>query len=112
MIREDILKKFPDLFGTKQVNGREVNVEQTITTLTRELGPEIAVALNARRELLASPAPVTKKYAWPKWDEAFEDPASRQPWTFRQIVQGMIDNFLGRDSKLRWRLNDEVPIPK
>ena len=37
MIREDILQKFPDLFGTKQVNSREVNVEQTITTLTREL---------------------------------------------------------------------------
>jgi len=112
MIREDILQKFPDLFRTKQVNGREVNVEQTITTLTRELGPEIATALNARRELLASPAPVTKKYAWPKWDEAFEDPVSGQPWTFRQIVQGMIDNFLGRETKLRWRLNDEVPIPK
>ncbi|HYA03798.1 MAG TPA: malate synthase, partial [Syntrophobacteria bacterium] len=29
-----------------------------------------------------------------------------------QIVQGMIDNFLGRESKLRWRMNDEVPIPK
>ena len=38
MIREDILQKFPDLFGTKQVNGREVNVEKTITTLTREVG--------------------------------------------------------------------------
>ncbi|MFI5108743.1 MAG: malate synthase [Terriglobales bacterium] len=112
MIREDILQKFPDLFGTKQVNGREVNVEQTITTLTRELGPEIAAALNTRRALLESLAPVRKKYAWPKWDEAFEDPVSGQPWTFRQIVQGMIDNFLGRDSKWRWRLNDEVPIPK
>ena len=30
MIREDILQKFPELFGTKRVNGREVNVEQTI----------------------------------------------------------------------------------
>jgi malate synthase len=112
MIREDILQKFPGLFGTKQVNDREVNIEQTIATLTRELGPEIAAALNARRTLLESPAPVRKKYAWPKWDEAFEDPVSGQPWTFRQIVQGMIDNFLGRDSKWRWRLNDEVPIPK
>jgi hypothetical protein len=27
MIREDILRKFPELFGTKRVNGREVNVE-------------------------------------------------------------------------------------
>jgi malate synthase len=112
MIREDILQGFPELFGTKRVNSREVNVEQTIAALTRELGPEIATALNARRALLESPAPVTKKYAWPNWDEKFEDPVSGQPWTFRQIVQGMIDNFLGRDSKWRWRLNDEVPIPK
>ena len=32
-------------------------------------------------------------------------------WTYRQIVQGMIDNFLGVESQWRWRLNDEVPIP-
>ena len=39
MIREDIRQKFPDLFGKKQVNGREVEVEETIATLTRELRP-------------------------------------------------------------------------
>jgi malate synthase len=112
MIREDILRKFPDLFATKSVNGREVNVEQTIATLTRALRPEIAAALNARRTLLQSPAPVSQKYAWPSWDETFEDPVSGQRWTYRQIVQGLIDNFLGRDSKWRWRLNDEAPIPE
>ena len=36
---------------------------------------------------------------------------SGKPWTFRHIVQGLIDNFLGRESEWRWRLNDEVPIP-
>src|ERR1700676_333190 len=112
MIHEDILQNFPDLFGTKKVNGREVNVEQTIATLTRELSPEIAAALTARRALLQSPAPVGKKYAWPKWDDTFEDSGTRQVWTFRQIVQGLIDNALGRDSQWRWRLNDEVPIPE
>ena len=112
MIRADILQKFPDLFGTKRVNGREVDVEQTIATLTRELDPEIAAALSARRALLQSPAPVSQKYAWPKWDDTFEDPVSGQPWTYRQIVQGLIDNFLGRDTKWRWRLNDEAPIPE
>src|SRR5713101_8226785 len=112
MIREDILQKFSDLFGTKKVNDREVNVELTIATLTRELGPEIAAALTARRVLLQSPAPVRKKYAWPKWNDTFEDPLTGKFWTFRQIVQGLIDNFLGRDSEWRWRLNDEVPIPK
>jgi malate synthase len=112
MIRADILQKFPDLFGTKRVNGREVDVEQTIATLTRELGPEIAAALSARRALLQSPAAVSQKYAWPKWDDTFEDPVSGKPWTYRQIVQGLIDNFLGRDTKWRWRLNDEAPIPE
>ncbi len=112
MIREDILQKFPGLFGTKPVNGREINVEQTIDTLTRELRPDIAAALTARRMLLQTEAPVTKKYAWPSWDETFADPVTGKSWTFRQIVQGMIDNFLGRDSQWRWRLNDEVPVPK
>jgi malate synthase len=111
MVRADILQKFPDLFGKKKVNGRDVDVEDAIATLTRELRPAIAAALKARRELLASPAPVREKYAWPSWDERFEDPLGGKPWTWRQIVQGMIDNLLGKETPLRWRLNDEVPIP-
>jgi malate synthase len=111
VIREDILQQFPDLFGNKNVNNRAVNVEETIASLTRELRPAIAEALSARRKLLASRDPVRKKYAWPNWEEAFDDPITGRPWTFRQIVQGMIDNFLGRESELRWRLNDEVPVP-
>jgi malate synthase len=111
-IRDDVLRTFPDLFGKKRVNGREVDVERTIEELTRELRPEIAAVLKARRALLESPAPVREKYAWPSWDERFEDPVSGERWTWRQIVQGMIDNFLGRDTPWRWRLNDEVPIPE
>src|SRR5215472_6895877 len=112
MVRNDILQKFPDLFGAKKVNGHDVNVEEAITTLTRELRPAIAAALTARRQILESPAPVHEKYGWPKWDEKFEDPVSGKPWSFRQIVQGLIDNFLGHESQWRWRLNDEVPVPK
>lgn len=111
MIREDILQQFSDLFGIKKVNGREVNVEETIATLTRELRPAIADALNARRAQLESSEPVRTKYAWPQWDESFDDPITGRPWTFRQIVQGTIDNFLDRESEWSWRLNDEVPIP-
>jgi malate synthase len=112
VIREDILRKFPDIFGTKKVNGREVNVEQTIAQLTQELGPHFHAALAARRAQLQSPAPVREKYGWPKWEDRFEDPVSGQFWTFRQIVQGLIDNLLGRDSQWQWRLNDAVPIPQ
>lgn len=111
MIREDILRKYPELFGTRTINGRKVNVDETISALARELGPDIAAALTARRALLESLAPVREKYAWPKWDDTFEDPVTGQFRTFRQIVQGLIDNFLDRDSEWRWRLNDEVPIP-
>jgi malate synthase len=111
MVRSDILQKFPELFGVKKVNGRDVNVEEAVATLTRELRPAIAAALSARRELLASPASVLEKYGWPAWDARFEGPVSGKPWSYRQIVQGMIDNFLGRESQWRWRLNDEVPIP-
>jgi malate synthase len=111
VIRKDILQSFPELFGTKTVNGRQVDVEQSIAALTRALRPRIAAALNARRELLQAPQPVREKYAWPKWDASFEDPVSGQPWTFRQIVQGLVDNFLGTDSDVRWRLNDDVPPP-
>jgi malate synthase len=112
MIRQDILQTFPDLFGTKKVNGREIDVEKTIATLTRELRPEIAAALTARRNLLESREPVRKRYGWPAWQETFEDPVSGKAWTFRQIVQGLVDNFLGRESAWRWRLNDAVPVPK
>ncbi len=111
MVREDILRRFSELFGARKVNGRDVNVEETIVTLTRELRPAIAEALNARRTLLESAEPVRRKYAWPRWEETFEDPVTRNSWTFRQIVQGVIDNFLDRESQWRWRLNDEVPIP-
>lgn len=111
MIREDILQMFPGLFGTKKVAGREIEVETTIAALTRELRPAIAAALQARHEILHSSAPVREKYGWPHWIESFTDPVSGKPWTFRQIVQGMIDNFLGNESPVRWRLNDEVAIP-
>jgi malate synthase len=111
-IREDILQSFPRLFGTKMINNRKVNVEQEIAALAKDLHPEIAAALTARRALLHSPSPVREKYAWPKWNDTFEDPVTKKFWTYRQIVQGLIDNFLGRNSEWRWRLNDEVPIPK
>jgi len=112
MIREDVLRSFPELFGPKKVNGRELDVDQTIATLTRELSPDIARALSARRALLDTPAPVPERYAWPRWDESFEDPVTGGRFTWRQIVQGLVDNFLGRQSPLRWRLNEEVPIPE
>jgi malate synthase len=112
MIDEQVLQRFPELFGVRTINGRSIDVEETITALTRELRPGIAAALRARRTILGSPTPAREKYAWPAWDETFDDPVTGTRWTFHHIVQGLIDNALGRDSRWRWRLNDEVPIPE
>src|SRR2546428_13715254 len=110
MIREDILQKFPELFGTKTINGRKVNVDETIAALARELGPDIAAALSARGALLQSTAAVREKYAWPRWDDTFEEPVTGQFRTFRQIVHGLVDNFLGRESELRVGVADPRPF--
>lgn len=111
MLRADIREKYSAIFGVQPVNGRVIDVEETIATLTRELGPSIAQAMNARREVLQSSAPVREKYAWPKWEDTFMDPISGSRWTFREIAQGLVDNLLGNDSQVCWRLNDEVPVP-
>jgi malate synthase len=112
MVREDILQGFPELFGKKKVGGREIDVEETIAVLTRELNPAIAKVLSARRAILHSAAPVREKYNWPKWDEQFEDPIGGKQVSYREIVQGLVDNFLDRKTPQSWRLNDEVPIPE
>jgi malate synthase len=111
VVRSDVLGQFPDLFSTKVVNGRRIEVDEVIGTLTADLRPAIAAALSARRARLESAAPVREKYAWPDWNERFEDPVTGRPWTLRDIVQGLIDNFLGHDTERRWRLNDDVPVP-
>src|ERR1035437_8197169 len=111
MIRDDILRQFPELFGTKNINGRDVNVEETLATLTRELRPGIAEALSARRALVESGEPVQSKYGCPAWEETCPDPVTGRAWTFRQIVLGMMYNLRGPESQWRWRRSDEVPIP-
>jgi malate synthase len=90
MIRADVLQQFPSIFGKQTVNGRVLDVDETITLLSREIDPAIADALAARRAILAAPEPVAGKYAWPSWEERFEDPISGKPWTYRQIVQGLL----------------------
>ena len=80
MVREDILRRFPELFGTRTINGRTVNVEETIAALARQLGPDIAAALGARAALLQSTATVREKYAWPNWDDTCSVASFRPSW--------------------------------
>jgi len=88
-----------------------MDVDAAIAALTRELRGDIADALAARRTSLNSPAPAREKYSWPAWIETFHDPVTDRAWSFREIVQGLLDNGFGRDTPLRWRLNADVPVP-
>ncbi|PSN97208.1 hypothetical protein B9Q11_04710 [Candidatus Marsarchaeota G2 archaeon ECH_B_SAG-F08] len=103
-INERVLKSFPQLFSQ--------SVEQVIETLSRELEPLIEKALKQRRALLDSKQSVEKRYAFPSWDEVFEDPVFGTKRSFREIVQGLIDNFLGKETELSWRLNEFFDVPE
>ncbi|MEM0444562.1 MAG: malate synthase [Nitrososphaerota archaeon] len=104
------LEDYRDLFGEKEVNGRRVVVEELIAEAAEKIGPEIDKVLEGRRLWLEDNRPLREKGMFPRWDEVFTD-ADGDSRTFREIVQGLIDNFLGRDTPLRWRLNENVPIP-
>lgn len=104
------LQDYFELFGVKDVNGRRVSVEGLIERIARELGPMFDRVLEERRMWLEDERPLHLKGAFPDWDEVFTD-ADGNRRTFREIVQGLIDNFLDRDTSLRWRLNENVPIP-
>lgn len=110
-IPEEIYQKYSDLFGEKTINEKIISVEKLIEELAIEFSEEIRRIINKRRKWLESKEPVTSKGAFPSFDEVFED-ADGNKRTFREIIQGMIDNFLGIQSDLRWRLNENVPIPK
>jgi len=102
--------EYGELFGERVVNGRRVVVEKIITELAREFIPLIDEVLKRRREWIDSKLAVREKGSFPSWEEKFTD-ADGNTRTFKEIVQGLIDNFLGRDTPLRWRLNDNIPTP-
>ncbi|MGK0548654.1 MAG: malate synthase [Pyrobaculum sp.] len=109
-ISPSVLREYGDLFGEKTVNGRRISVEGLIEELTRELRAEIDRVIRARREWLNDKRPLKLKAAFPSWEEKFTD-ADGNVRTFREIVQGLIDNLLGRDTPLRWGLNWNTPVP-
>ena len=109
-INQKVLRDFADLFGEKSVNGRRVVVEGLLEEIARALRDDVDRAVRARREWLEDKRPVREKGAFPRWDDVFVD-ADGNRRTFREIVQGLIDNFLGRDTPLRWGLNWNAPVP-
>ncbi|MBI2119687.1 MAG: hypothetical protein HYT97_08685 [Elusimicrobia bacterium] len=111
VIREDIWRKYPEIFGNRIVNGRPVGVEDLIRKFTLQFGPEFSDRLKDRRDFLKAVANGTAKYGFQPLDEVFEDPDGEE-LTVEEIRERLKNNFYGAEGKEGWRLNDKTPVPQ
>ena len=110
-VRADILQKYSDLFGTKTVNGRTVNVEELIARLTRATRDEFASLMQARHRLHDRVAHRQGRYDYLDASTQLTDPDGNRA-TVADIRQGMLDAFFGRKTPKVWRVGATVPIPE
>lgn len=109
-IRSDIFEKHRSLFGDKTVNGRSVNVQDLIEILTRETRDEFRTLMSARHVFQDQVGRRERSYGFLAPDTKISD-ADGHTATVRDIRQGMLDGFFGRNTPQAWRLNPSVPIP-
>ncbi len=110
-VRPDIYEKHRSLFGEKTVNGRRIDVEELIARLTRDAKSEFRTLLSARHAFQEQVGRRERSYGFLAPDTKISD-ADGHTATVRDIRQGMLDGFFGRQTPHAWRLNASVPIPK
>ena len=110
-VRADLLQTYPDLFGTKTIDGRSVNVEELIARLTRETRADFATLMHARHALHDRVAHAQAQYDFLAPDVAVTDPDGNRA-TVADIRRGMLDAFFGRKTPPAWRVAPSQPIPK
>jgi len=91
-VRADILQKYSDLFGTKTVNGRQVNAEDLIARLTRATRADVASLMQARHQLHNRVSHRQVQYEFLDPSTQVTDPDGNRA-TVADIRQGMIDGF-------------------
>jgi len=109
-VRADIQQKYSDLFGSRTVNGRQVNVEQLIAQLTRATRADFASLMQARHQLHQRIAHKQGQYDFLDPSTVVTD-ADGNRATVGDIRQGMLDGFFGRRTPNAWRVGANVPIP-
>jgi malate synthase len=110
-VRKDIYEKHTSLFGDQKVNGRTVNVEKLIEQLTRDTKDDFRALLGARHAFQEQVGRRERSYGFLAPETKVSD-ADGHTTTVRDIRQGMLDGFFGRQTPAAWRLNPSVPIPK
>ena len=110
-VRADIFQKYSDLFGTKTIDGRQVNVEELIARLTRATRDQFASLMQARHQLHDRIAHRQGQYDFLDPSTQVSDPEGNRA-TVADIRQGMLDGFFGRQTPKAWRVGANVPLPK
>ena len=110
-IRQDIVKNYPELSGTKNIEGRSVNVEVLIAQLTARTRDEFHQLLGARHAFQARVARKQARYDFLDGGETISDPDGNRA-TVSAIRQGMLDGFFGRKTPNAWRVAASRPIPE
>src|ERR671910_392118 len=110
LIRPDIAAHYPELFGSQAVNGRTVDVQTLIATMTRATRDEFRALLHARHEMQARVAQGTASFDWLDPATMVSDADDRRA-SVGAIRQGMLDGFLGRSTPEAWRIAPTQPIP-
>jgi malate synthase len=110
-VRPDLLQNYSELFGTKTIDGRAVNLEELIAQLTRDTRDEFATLMKARHELHASVARHQVQYDFLAPSATVTDPDGNRA-TVADIRQGMLDDFFGRKTPKAWHNAPSQPIPK
>ena len=109
-VRADLLQTYPELFGTKTIDGRSVNVEEVIARLTRETRADFATLMQARHKLHDRVAHAQAQYDFLAPDVAVTDPDGNRA-DVADIRRGMLDGFFGRKTPQAWRVAPSQPIP-
>jgi malate synthase len=109
-VRPDLLQSYPELFGSKTVAGRTVNVEDLIAHLVRETRGEFARLLQARHTLHEQVAHGQRSFDFLPATTEVADPDGHRT-TVGAVRQGLLDGFFGRKTAAAWRVGASQPIP-
>ena len=108
VIRPDIAANYAEIFGTKSIDGRSINVEDTIARLTEQTGGAFHEILEARQAFQARVVRNEAKYDFVDGSVVVSD-AHGHSASVADIRQGMLDHFFGRATAAAWRVSSDIP---
>ena len=108
VIRPDIAANYAEIFGTKSIDGRSVNVEDTIARLMEQTSDAFREILETRQAFQARVVRNEAAYDFVDGSVIVSD-ANGHSASVADIRQGMLDRFFGRATAAAWRVAPDIP---